>query len=222
MDRPIRAVIFDMDGVLVDSGAFHRRAWQTLLKEIGTPTTDPEFWRLTIGRSVEEALPLLVKRPLAPREIARHARRKTDLYHEYARQGFAPVPGAPAFVRHLEAVRVPRALASSASRRSVHAVLKGLQLNQSFGAVVTADDVRNGKPDPEVYLTAAQLIGVAPEQCVVFEDSEVGIQSAASAGMRCIGVTTTHTGAELKHAGAGRTVPDFNGLTWDEIVRPPR
>src|SRR3990172_6556120 len=206
-----------MDGVLVDSGAFHRRAWQTLLEEIGSPIRDSEFWRLTIGRPVEEALPLLVKRPLSPREIARYARRKTDLYHEYARQGFAPVPGVQAFVRHLEAERVPRAVASSASRRSVHVVLEGLHLNQSFDALVTADDVRNGKPDPEVYLTAAQLIDVAPDQCVVFEDSEVGIQSAVSAGMTCIGVTTTHTDAELQNAGAIRTIPDFNVLTWDEV-----
>ena len=218
MPRSIRAVIFDMDGVIVDSGAFHRRAWQTLLEEIGAPTADPEFWRLTIGRPVEEALPLLVNPSLSPREIARYARRKTDLYHEYARQGFAPVLGAQAFVRHLEALCVPRALASSASRRSVHTVLERLQLNQSFGAVVTSDDVRNGKPDPEVYLTAAQLIDVAPEQCVVFEDSEVGIQSAVSAGMTCVGVTTTQTDAELQNAGATRTIPDFNGLTWEKIV----
>ena len=139
-----------------------------------------------------------------------------------APQGSAPIPGARAFIRQLEAAGVPRAVASSASRRSALTILRGINLETSFGAVVTADDVRNGKPAPEVYLAAARLIDTAPEECLVFEDSEVGIRSAVSAGMRCIGVTTTRTDTELQNAGAIRTVPDFNSLTWDEIIQTPR
>jgi len=211
-----QAAIFDMDGVLVDSGAYHRAAWRALLKELGAEPTDREFWRLTIGRPVEEALPLLLGRQLSPQEIARYSKRKTDLYHRLADGRFHPIPGAVAFVRALEAENIPRALASSASVSSVTAVLCGLGLK--FPVVVTADDVDRGKPDPEVYLAAAFRLGVAPHACMVFEDSLVGVEAARRAGMRPIGLTTAHTEAELKKAGAGQVLADFEGLTWATIV----
>ena len=163
MSKAIRAVIFDMDGVLVDSGAFHRAAWRALLDEMGVPATSPEFWRLTIGRPVEEALPLLLQRPLSDREISRYAQRKTTLYHSFSRQGFAPVPGVQALVQSLNGARIPLAVATSASRQSVRIVLERLGLTGAFGAVVTADDVTNGKPDPEVYFTAAHRLEATPD-----------------------------------------------------------
>ena len=220
MDKKIQAVIFDMDGVLVDSAASHRRAWQALLEEMGSPITDPEFWRITIGRPIEEALPLLAKRQLTRREIVRYSRRRNDLFHEFSREGVAQVPGVRAFVRGLEEARVPSALATSATQHVARIILKRLDLNETFRAVVTADDVRNGKPDPEVYLTAAQRLEVNPEHCLVFEDSVVGIHAALSAGMSCIGVTTSNTADELKLAGAARAIRDFEGLTWSELIEP--
>lgn len=214
----LRAVIFDMDGVLVDSGAYHRAAWRALLEELGAEPEDDEFWRLTIGRPVEEALPVLLGRPLSTQEIARYSKRKTDLYHQLADGRFPPVPGAVAFVRALERQNIPRALATSASPRSVRAVLRDLDLTAQFPVVVTADDVERGKPDPEVYLAAASGLGVAPLHCVVFEDSLVGVEAARRAGMVPIGLTTAHTEAELRKAGAVRVLPDFEGLTWEAIA----
>jgi beta-phosphoglucomutase family hydrolase len=217
LSKEIQAVIFDMDGVLVDSGAFHRRAWQALFQEMGSPITDPEFWRITIGRPIEEALPLLANRTLTHREIARYSRRRNDLFREFSREGVAQVPGARAFVRSLEAAGVPSALATSATRRVARLILERLDLDGSFRAVVTADEVRNGKPDPEVYLTASQRLEVNPEHCLVFEDSVAGISAALSAGMSCVGVTTSHTVDELKLAGAARAIHDFEGVTWSDI-----
>ena len=214
----LRAVIFDMDGVLVDSGAYHRAAWRALLEELGVEPQDGEFWRLTIGRPVEEALPVLLGRPLSAREIAHYSKRKTDIYHQLADGRFSPVPGAVTFVRELEREHVPRALATSASPRSVAAVLDGLGLTSHFPVVVTADDVERGKPDPEVYLAAASGLGVAPRHCVVFEDSLVGVKAALRAGMLPIGLTTAHTEAELREVGAVRVLPDFEGLTWEAIA----
>ncbi len=213
-----QAAIFDLDGVLVDSGACHRAAWRALLKELGAEPRDGEFWRMTIGRPVEEALPLLLGRRLSPQEIARYSKRKTALYHQLAEGRFQPVPGAITFARSLERENVPRALASSASARSVDVVLSSLGLTSQFPVVVTADDVDRGKPDPEVYLAAASRLGVAPQACVVFEDSLVGVEAARRAGMRPIGLTTAHTAAELKTAGAVRVLADFEGLTWETIA----
>lgn len=215
--RP-QAAIFDLDGVLVDSGPYHRAAWRALLKELGADPRDGEFWRLTIGRPVEEALPLLLGRRLSAHEIARYSKRKTDLYHQLAHGQFQPVPGAVTFVQALEDENVPRALATSASGRSVDAVLSGLGLTSQFPVVVTADDVERGKPDPEVYLAAASRLGVAPLVCVVFEDSLVGVEAARRAGMRPIGLTTAHTEVELMHAGAVRVLANFEGLTWETIA----
>jgi HAD superfamily hydrolase (TIGR01509 family) len=208
-----------MDGVLIDSGVHHRSAWQALLEELGAVPSEPEYWRLTIGRPAEEAVPLLLGTPLADAEARRLARRKRDLYADFSRQGTRPVRGVAAFVDALARAAVPRAVGTSASRHDVDALLGGLGLKRYFEVIVTAEDVTRGKPDPQVYLEAARGLGVRPEVCVVFEDSLVGVQAARTAGMRAIGVTTAHSRAELEAAGAERAIADFEGLGWSAIAR---
>lgn len=213
------AVIFDMDGVLIDSGAHHRAAWRALLAEIGEEP-DPEHWRLTIGRPSEEAVPLLLGRRMSEYEIRRLARRKRDLYVGFARAGIVTVPGVSRFVADLAREKIPRAVGTSASGFDVDHLLAGAGLGHYFDVIVTADDVTYGKPDPEVYLLAAARLRVTPERCVVFEDSLVGVEAARRAGMRAIGVTTAHTEDELVHAGAERAVADFEAIEWPAIARP--
>ena len=209
-----------MDGVLIDSGVWHRAAWQALLAEMGLDPARPDFWRLTIGRPGEEAVPLLLGKTLPDREARRLARRKRDLYVELARGGLRAVEGAPAFIEHLARRGIPRAVGTSASRMDVERMLGGVGLRRHFEVVVTAEDVRLGKPDPEVYVLAARRLGAAPVACVVFEDSVVGIQAARRAGMRAIGVTTAYGEEELRAAGAELVIGDFEGLEWDSIARP--
>ena len=214
------SAIFDMDGVLIDSGAHHRHAWRALLAELGTEPADPEHWRLTIGRPSEEAIPLLLGRRMSGAEARRLARRKRDLYQERAQTGMEPVPGVPEFLASLARLGVPRAVGTSASRWDAERLLDDLGLLRYFDVVVTSDDVMLGKPDPEVWTQAARRLRAAPTACVVFEDALVGVQAARTAGMRAIGVTTAHTDAELVAAGAERTIPDFQGLAWSQIARP--
>jgi HAD superfamily hydrolase (TIGR01509 family) len=214
------AAIFDMDGVLIDSGAHHRHAWAALLDELGARPAHPEFWRLTIGRPSEEAIPILLGRDVGAEEARRLARRKRDLYVGLARGGLAAVPGVAAFVAALRRLGVPRAVGTSASRFDCERLLDGLGLRRHFDIIITADDVRLGKPDPEVYLQAARRMRTAPAACVVFEDSVVGIQAARNAGMRAIGVTTAHTEEELRDAGAETAIADFEGLEWKTLARP--
>jgi beta-phosphoglucomutase family hydrolase len=208
-----QAVVFDMDGVLVDSGAHHRDAWRQLLGELGlTPAHD--FWRLTIGRPGEEAVALLLGRPVDAEEAGRLARRKREHYARLTARGMVPIPGAPTFVTELARRGIPRAVATSASRHDMDAMLSGVGLRRHFDVIVTAEDVRRGKPDPEVYVRAAEGLGLAPGRCVVFEDSLVGVHAARSAGMRVIGVSSAHTDRELEAAGAERAIADFEGVTW--------
>lgn len=207
-----RAVVFDMDGVLVDSGAHHREAWRAMFRDVGV-TPPPEFWRVTIGRPADAAVALLVE-GLDAAEARRLAEVKRAHYARLARRGAVAVAGAPGFIEALARLGVPRAVATSATRRDLDRVLAALGLRRRFEVVVTADDVRWGKPHPEVYLKAAAGLGVDPSACVVFEDAVVGVQAARAAGMRVIGVTSAHTGDELIDAGAERAIPDFEAVQW--------
>jgi len=212
--------IFDMDGVLIDSGAHHRKAWQALLDELGIEPAQPEYWRLTIGRPAEEAVPLLLGEPVTGAVARRLALRKRELYAGFARRGTPAVPGIPAFVASLTARGVPRAIGTSASRHDVDSLLRDIGIRRHFDVIVTAEDVLFGKPDPAVYLEAARRLRADPGACLVFEDSLVGVEAARRAGMRAIGVTTAHTEAELRGAGAESAIADFEGLEWVAITRP--
>jgi beta-phosphoglucomutase family hydrolase len=208
-----RGVIFDMDGVLIDSGAHHRAAWAALLEDEGVVGTDTG-WRLTIGRPAEEAAALILGRTLAPEEARRLAERKRAHYTRLVARGVQAIPGVSAFVAELERLGVKRAVATSATRSDVQRLLGELGLRERFDVVVAADDVRWGKPNPEVYLRAAEGLGLRTAECLVFEDALVGVHAARNAGMRVIGVTTAHTGRELIEAGAERAIANFEGFAW--------
>ena len=212
------AAVFDMDGVLIDSGAHHRHAWRMLLDEMGAEPADPEHWRLTIGRPSEEAIPLLLGRRVSDAEARRLARRKRDFYQARAQTGLDPVLGVREFLESLEELGVPCAVGTSASRWDAERLLDDLGLLRFFDVMVTADDVMLGKPDPEVWVQVARRLRVPVARCVVFEDAPVGIQAARAAGMRAIGVTTAHRDEELIAAGASLTIPDFRGLEWSRIA----
>ena len=209
------AAIFDMDGVLIDSGAHHRDAWDLLLRELGREPA-PESWRVTIGRPAEEAVGLLLGRRLEADEARALARRKRAHYARLAERGMLPIRGVADFVDQLVRRGVPRAVATSASRGDLDALLSQVGLRRHFEVIVTAEDVRWGKPNPEVFLRAAAGLEVPPTTCLVFEDSLVGVHAARNAGMRVIGLTTAHDSRELLAAGAERAIADFEGFTWPE------
>src|SRR5689334_22192805 len=171
-----------MDGVLVDSGAHHREAWAAMCRDCGV-TPPSEFWRITIGRPAEEAVALLVA-GIDGAEARRLADVKREHYARLARRGAVAVAGSDTFVAALARAGVPCAVATSASRRDCERILDALGLRRHLRVAVTADDVRRGKPHPEVYLKAAEELGVEPAACVVFEDAVVGVQAARAAGMR--------------------------------------
>ena len=212
-DAGAGAVIFDMDGVLLDSGAHHRDAWRLLLDELGV-TLAADFWRSTLGRSAEDAVGLLLDRTVTTDEAAALARRKREHYSRLAARGMQPIAGAPAFVAALAQRGVPRAVATSASRHDAETLLREIGVREHFEVIVTADDVRWAKPNPEIFLRAAAGLGWPPTGCLVFEDAVVGVHAACNAGMRVIGLTTAHTARELLAAGAERAIPDFEGFAW--------
>jgi HAD superfamily hydrolase (TIGR01509 family) len=218
----LRAAVFDLDGVLVDSERHHGTAWRRLCLEEGVALTEAEVLRRTLGRPVRESLPELLGRPVAADEAGRLIERKTALYEEACAGRVTAVRGVVDFVRALGAAGVSRGLATSALPERVVATLVALGLTDAFPVRVTGLDVRLGKPDPEVYLTAAAALGLEPAACMAFEDSPVGAVAARRAGMRVVGVATTCSEDELRAAGARLVIPDFVATRWEELASAPR
>jgi beta-phosphoglucomutase len=212
------AAHYDMDGLLVDSEAHHHVAWRRICLEEGVGLTLAQVAERTLGRPVRESLPTLLGRPLGPDEIERLTLRKAAFYEEASGGVVREVGGATRFVRELSRLGVRCALATSALPRRVEPILDALRLADRFQVKVTGQDVQRGKPDPEVYLTVAARLGVRPDACVVFEDAPVGIVAARRAGMSVVGLATSQDADALYAAGARAVIPDFSGLTWEEVA----
>ena len=177
-----------MDGTLVDSRAFHWCSWQEALAADGVSVTEAQFLA-TFGRRNDAILGLWLGTAATPERVRRIGEAKEVAYRRIvAAEGLSPLTGAGEWVRRLDAAGWRQAIASSAPRLNVEVVLQVVGLERFFGALVAAEDVRRGKPDPEVFLTAAARLGVPPARCVVVEDAEHGIEAARRGGMKSIGV----------------------------------
>ncbi len=192
--------IFDWDGVLIDSSRPHEESWERLAREAGRSLPTGHFLK-GFGMKNEAIIPGILGWTSDPAEIFRLSLRKEELYRDIIRErGIPPLPGAREFLERLAAAGVPMAIGSSTHRLNIETSLEILGLRSLFRALVTAEDVSRGKPDPEVFLKAAAALGMPPSDCVVFEDAPVGIEAALAGGMKVVGVATTHPSAGLSRA----------------------
>lgn len=184
----LQAVIFDVDGLLVDTEWPDYVAWRELFQEYGGDLS-PEEWVGEVGlwepTAIWERFARL--RGTTDGSEALYERRRAR-YRELVQASLEPMPGALALIAALEERRIPRGVASTSDREWVAFVLGGLELIQRMDAIVTGDDVAARKPAPDVYLTAAARLGVAPSACVALEDSAVGVAAARAAGICCVAV----------------------------------
>jgi beta-phosphoglucomutase family hydrolase len=195
-----RGAIFDWDGVIIDSGAQHELSWERLAKEIGQPLPEGHFKR-GFGMKNEVIIPELLHWTNNPVETRILSLRKEAIYREIIReQGIKALPGVESWLRTLREAGIACVIGSSTHRENITTTLDVLGLADFFAAIVTAEDVKRGKPDPEVFLTAAERIDVEPSHGVVFEDALVGIAAAKAAGIRVVAVTTTEARGKLAHA----------------------
>lgn len=181
------AVIFDMDGVMVQTAPQHFAAWRQVLAEMGREFSKDEF-RATFGRRNQEILRHILGDGISEVQVEVLGRKKEERYRALVR---GEVEAAPGFIPLLEALRDNEfkiAVGTSAPRQNVELILDVLSVRERLDVVVTAEDVDRGKPDPETFLLAAQRCNIEPKGCVVFEDSVAGIEAARAAGMRCVGV----------------------------------
>ena len=210
-----KAALFDMDGVLIDSLALHREAFERYFEPKGVGIERERFDKELFGHQGPEILRLLLGDdiPLAQRQ--RISKEIDGIFQGLVQEKVRPVRGVRDFIRMLHRKAVPFALGTSGSRSNVEAVLAKLGLNGKFRVLITENDVLRGKPDPMVYLTAADRLGIPVSDCVVFEDTPVGISAAKNAGARCIALTTTTSRDRLTSADV--VIPDFRELTWETV-----
>ena len=190
-----RAVLWDMDGTLIDSEEFHWISWRDTLANEGITITREQFLA-SFGQRNDSIIPRWLGAAARPERIERISKAKEELYRQLVqRDGMSPEPGVATWLRRLHNEGWLQAVASAAPRANIDAVLEALSATRIFQGIVSADDVHRGKPDPEVFLIAAFRVGVPPHRCIVVEDAVAGVQGARSAGMKSIGVS--HNGKQL-------------------------
>jgi beta-phosphoglucomutase len=213
----IAAVVFDFDGVLVDSEPLHLRAYQEVLEPIGLSLPREKYYASYLGyddAGVFRAVAEDRRRPMDDRQLHALIEEKCRVFDELLGGGDIMYPGAVECIARL-AAEWPLGIASGAARPEIEAALRGRRLDQHFRFIVAAGETPAGKPAPDPYARAATLHGVAPETCVAIEDSRWGIESAKAAGLWCIGITHTYPVAELLEADA--IVASLDELTAELI-----
>ncbi|WP_019987289.1 HAD family hydrolase [Rudanella lutea] len=213
------AALFDMDGVLVDNYRYHADSWVQFAARYERTVTPEQYARYINGRVASDSMPYVMQRDLLPDEIVTLTEEKEEIYRALYAPDLAPTPGLIPFLQSLQAHKVRMAVGTSAPVSNIAFTLDGAGIRPYFPTVVDASMVRRGKPDPEIYLTAARQLGVPPERCVVFEDAFSGIEAGLRAGMAVVALATTHTRDELAVAKAQLVIDDFTQLTYEGLVR---
>lgn len=211
--------IFDWDGVIIDSFAHHEESWERLAREIGKPLPDGHFKR-GFGMKNAYIIPNFLGWAEDPDEVKAIALRKEELYRDVVRErGIAPLPGVTELLALLREDGHRAVIGSSTDRENITTALPLLGLEDAFLDIVSSEDVSRGKPDPEVFLLAASRLGMAPEHCIVFEDTQVGIQAARRGGIRVIAVSTTHPREDLLDADVVvASLADVNRALLTEVA----
>jgi beta-phosphoglucomutase family hydrolase len=199
-DQGSIGVIFDWDGVIIDSSSHHEESWERLAKETGYQLPADHF-KKGFGMKNEFIIPNLLHWTADPAEVNRLSLRKETLYREIVVEwGLKPLSGVVAWLDQLRDAGISCAIGSSTHRLNIETGLALIGLRDRFHAIITAEDVSHGKPDPEVFLKAAGRLGLAPARSVVFEDALVGIEAAHRGGMKVVAVATTNSIDLLKDA----------------------
>ncbi len=213
----ISGVIFDMDGVLIDSHPAHLAAWKALLCSAGRNLSDDEIWFILEGRTRNEILRHFLG-DLSDTDLQEFGRQKDEIFRTME-HSIQAIPGVIDFLGVLNHNGIAAAVATSASEIRTVSTIERMGLAEHFEAVITASDVAAGKPDPTVYRLACERLNIPPSRALAFDDAPAGIQSAKSAGMRCIGVSNDGTAQRLLETGAEGVIPNFVGLLLGDL--PP-
>lgn len=220
----LRAVIFDFDGVLVDSELLHFQAFNHILSPLGVKMSKQQYYDKYLGLSDEELLGLMNKQHnlnLTDERLRQLLREKAGIFKELAVSQASIIEGVPQFLEMLENNKIHKAICSGALLPEIELILKGAGLRDFFEAIVSAEQVKKGKPDPEGFLLALKLLNkktppkIKPLECIVIEDSHWGLEAAKSAGMHPVAVTNSYSADYLRPAD--KVVENLSELTLDDL-----
>jgi HAD superfamily hydrolase (TIGR01509 family) len=183
-------ILWDMDGVLADTSELHYQLWSTVLGQMGVPFSR-DIFRPTFGMDNAACLTIWLGRPLTPEYVAEISDRKEQQFRHMARGCVEVLPGVSTLLQHFQSLGLRQAVASSAPRANIEALIEALDLRRYFDTLVSGEG-QPGKPDPWVFLEAARRLNSSPDRCLVIEDSLVGVEAARRAGMRCLAVANTY------------------------------
>lgn len=210
-----KGVIFDMDGVLIDSHPVHKKVWAKFLASLSVPVSDRELEFVLDGRKREDILRHFLG-DLSPEQVREYGQRKNELLKE-SEEELRTISGVVEFLEMLETAGIRMAVATSASTDRAHDILAQLGILPRFSAVVTGNDVARGKPDPEIFVQAANQLNLGPRNLLVVEDAVSGVKAAKSAGMKCLGIAADGRREKLRDAGADRVIPDYRRISVAQV-----
>jgi beta-phosphoglucomutase family hydrolase len=213
------ALLFDMDGTIVDNMDIHLQAWVKYLATLGVKDSDANIYKSVAGKTTQEVISYYFGDNLTRDQIIEHYNQKESLYKKLYTPILRGIPGVMDLFKQAQRLGIPMAIASAAGIDNVDFILDNLKISQYFGAVVCSRDVKNGKPDPEIFLLAAKRLGVTPSTCLVFEDSLTGLDGAYRAGMKAVAITTGYSAAELRqNPSVIRVVDNYLGFDLETLL----
>ena len=215
-DIKLRAVLWDLDGVIADTGIYHCRAWQEVFSQIGIEFTEEHFAK-HFGQRNDTIIRDTVNETISQEALDAIADEKEITYRRLVADNIKALPGAIGLLSSLRERGVKSAIASSAPPENVRIILKGLGIEKYLDAIACGREVTEGKPSPQIFLLAAEKLKVEPAGCVVIEDAVAGIAGAKRAGMKCVAVANSHPGDKLKEADL--IVISLESVSVDDLSR---
>jgi beta-phosphoglucomutase family hydrolase len=212
----IKAVIFDLDGVIVESENAHIEAEKQIFLKYGLAVSAGELHRYTGTTAKVMFTEFIAKYKLATTFEELNLQKEKILLN-LLKQDAEPTKGVLSLIRELKRRGIKLAIGSSSTRNLVNYILKKLNITCLFDCIIAAEDVEHSKPNPEIFLKAAEELGVSPSQCLVIEDAQLGVEAAKSAGMKCIGYRNPHSGNQ-DLSKADRVTDDFSKLDIEEVL----
>ncbi len=212
-----KAVIFDMDGTLVDNMDYHKQSWVALFKELNLDLTYDTFEHKYHKGSLVEIMGRLLPDVSDPIELRRIGRKKEALYREMYHPYVTAISGAVSFIQYLHAKKIPIGLATMGDQPNIDFIFERLAMGAFFHSTTGGHEITHGKPHPEIFITAAEKLGVPPKDCIVFEDTRSGVTAARAAGMEVIGITTMFDEKTLLELGCRQAIADYVQLDWKQF-----
>lgn len=213
----LKGLLFDMDGTLVDNLAYHFMAFDAYAKREGFTLLEPVSLKIN-GMHSNDIFPLLLgNEVVAQYGLDRLNREKEEVYRDMYRPKIAPIAGVIELLKEAKKAGVKCAIGSSGCRENVEMIIEGLGIADLIDGSISGSDVTHGKPHPEIFTKAHELLGLKAEECVVVEDAVNGILAGVAAGCKCLAVTTTATAEVLAEAGASLCVEDYSTVTIEQL-----